>query len=803
MDMLRLFVNRVQKVFGGIHCYDWFGNSKPSQHCHATTKSRLSRDRWRRSLPRTASATALLVLSLTGLLGHRFYHTPKLAIDTAAPQTLYAPATTTIEDKKATEEKRRAIRRDFLVWMNDSEATQRSQDALRDRLQQGTELRRSAGALPYTSTAILSTDTQAYLRRADDAEWQSLRQVLESQLNLSGIVSKNFAKAISELRRYQQTAGTGASLELLQTINDARLRYGLATAALPLDPIDPLKQAFDTSLLDIADTSWEKTQTSVLRVADRMLSQGIPPGLPESLLEQAIDRHLETEVPETVRPTLTKMLLASLQPNLTRDEAQTQLQAAQAAQELEPVVIPVRKGDVLIRSGTTISAQDFIVLDHFGLSRREVNWAGLLAFGCLVSGALAIVWWIKRRFHPGLRRRDGLLLWLLSLSVPLLILLKLPSTNLPAVGVLVGSFYGAPLGIALPGLLGALIAIGLERSWLYILPSLVGGVVCGWLAGRLRSREGLALLGVAVGLLQGTLYLLLHLPVEPSWYILLTSSALQILVGLIWIIVAIGTSPYLEQLFDLVTTTRLVELANPNCPLLKRLAAETPGTFQHTLFVASLAEAAAQALGCNVELVRAGTLYHDIGKMHDPQGFIENQMGGTNKHDLMNDPWHSADIIKKHVSEGLVMARRFRLPKAVQAFIPEHQGTMLIAYFYHQAVQQAAANSEGERIVANEADFRYAGPIPQSRETGIVMLADSCEAALRSLKDATCEEAHAMVNKILRARWQDNQLIDSGLTRDEMTLIAEIFVRVWQQFNHQRIAYPKPVFPPTVAAVQG
>jgi hypothetical protein len=178
-------------------------------------------------------------------------------------------------------------------------------------------------------------------------------------------------------------------------------------------------------------------------------------------------------------------------------------------------------------------------------------------------------------------------------------------------------------------------------------------------------------------------------------------------------------------------------------------------------------------------------------------------MGGTNKHDLMNDPWHSADIIKKHVSEGLVMARRFRLPKAVQAFIPEHQGTMLIAYFYHQAVQQAAANSEGERIVANEADFRYAGPIPQSRETGIVMLADSCEAALRSLKDATCEEAHAMVNKILRARWQDNQLIDSGLTRDEMTLIAEIFVRVWQQFNHQRIAYPKPVFPPTVAAVQG
>jgi putative nucleotidyltransferase with HDIG domain len=222
--------------------------------------------------------------------------------------------------------------------------------------------------------------------------------------------------------------------------------------------------------------------------------------------------------------------------------------------------------------------------------------------------------------------------------------------------------------------------------------------------------------------------------------------------------------------------------------MLKRLAAQAPGTFQHTLFVATLAEAAAKALGANVELVRAGTLYHDIGKMHDPQGFIENQMGGPNKHDRINDPWKSADIIKKHVSEGLVMATRCRLPKAIREFIPEHQGTMLIAYFYHQALQRAKEDSSLE---VNEADFRYPGPIPQSRETGIVMLADSCEAALRSLEDATPEEALTMVKKIIRARWQDNQLIDSGLTRDELSKIAEIFVQVWQQFHHKRIAYPK------------
>jgi len=408
------------------------------------------------------------------------------------------------------------------------------------------------------------------------------------------------------------------------------------------------------------------------------------------------------------------------------------------------------------------------------------------------------VWFVKRRFHPTLRRRDGVLLWLLSLSTPLLVALQVPSVNLPTIGLLVGGFYGAPLGITVAGLLALLVTVGMEVTWSTLIASATTGLLCGWLGGRLRSREELAWLGVGVGLLQGLIYLVLNVASGIAWYTLLSASGIQALLGLAWVIVALGISPYLEQLFDLVTTIRLVELANPNRPLLKRLASEAPGTFQHTLFVATLAEAAARALGGNVELIRTGTLYHDIGKMHDPQGFIENQMGAPNKHDLINNPWISAEIIKKHVTEGIVMARKARLPKAIQAFIPEHQGTMLIAYFHHQAQQQVEQqlNSDGSILNLNDADFRYDGPIPQSRETGIVMLADSCEAALRSLKDATPEEALAMINKILRARWQDQQLVQSGLTRSEMTEIATIFVQVWQQFNHQRIAYPKRAIVP-------
>jgi hypothetical protein len=299
-------------------------------------------------------------------------------------------------------------------------------------------------------------------------------------------------------------------------------------------------------------------------------------------------------------------------------------------------------------------------------------------------------------------------------------------------------------------------------------------------------------LGAVVGLTQGSVNLLLNLISSASagsvWYAVLPGATIYGLVGVAQGVIALGLSPYLERLFDLITPIRLAELSNPNRTLLKRLATEAPGTFQHTLFVASLAEAAARELHCNVELVRAGTLYHDIGKMHDPLGFIENQMGGPNKHDEINDPWRSAEIIKKHVSEGLVIARKHQLPKAIRDFIPEHQGTILIAFFYFQAQQKA--QKEGDAPL-NELDFRYDGPIPQCRETGIVMLADASEAALRSLKDVTPEIVLGTVNKIFKSRWQDNQLIDCGLTREDLSTIAEVFVRVWQQYNHQRIAYPQ------------
>ncbi|MGV0023476.1 HD family phosphohydrolase [Phormidesmis priestleyi] len=742
------------------------------------------------------------VLSLTSTLGHRYYNQPLLDVGKVAPQMILAPGDATIEDKKATEEKRKTAR---TVAITVLAIDQRINDQIRQDLQnaiaRGTSFRQLAGAFPFVETKVLSTQAQRYLRKAPEADWQQILQAAQEQsaakqatkrgdtpprpkIRLSDPLQRQIA---NELQNYLQVNSPRDFSILTDQINDVRRQYAGAVSTLQ-DPSAQSVSLYDASLLELSETDWQDFQTQISQVNDRILAQGISPGLPKNLLEGAVNLHIQSASPQS-KGLAAKLLMTYLQPNLVRDEEQSRLKAEQAAQEVQPEIVTIRRGEVIVPGGQVISQRDFVLLDYFNLSRRQTNWSSFVGFGCLVGGSVALFWWVERRFHPkGLRNRDYVLVWLLALSSPVLVMLGVPATNLPAIGLLIGSFYGPLLAVTSVGLLSTLLPVGMAIGVSHWLPSVAGGLLAAFWGGKLRSREELALLGVAVGITQGALYLLLSVASGIIWYDLLGATAIYGLLGLAWSIVAIGISPYLEHLFDLVTTIRLVELANPNRPLLKRLAAETPGTFQHTLFVATLAEAAARELGCNVELVRTGTLYHDIGKTHDPQGFIENQMGAPNKHDLIDDPWKSAAIIKKHVTEGIVMARKARLPRAVQSFIPEHQGKMLIAYFYHQAKQKA---EQDPTKMVNDDDFRYDGPDPQSRETGIVMLADSCEAALRSLKDATREEAMNMINKILRARWQEGQLSESGLTREEIGTIARVFVNVWQQSNHQRIAYPK------------
>ena len=241
--------------------------------------------------------------------------------------------------------------------------------------------------------------------------------------------------------------------------------------------------------------------------------------------------------------------------------------------------------------------------------------------------------------------------------------------------------------------------------------------------------------------------------------------------------------PIFESIFGLLTKARLLELADKEKPLIRRLSLEAPGTFEHTLLICGLAEEATRMIGGDIDLIKTGALYHDVGKLHAPNWFIENQEDSKNPHDEIDDPFKSAEVLQAHVDEGLKYARKNRLPKPIANFIPEHQGTLKMGYFFHKAKEK--------NIKINENDFRYNGPVPQSKETAILMLADGCEAALRAMNiNASDKEALETISKIIYSRQEDGQLDDSNLSKGEIFLIKRAFLNVWKRIRHRRIQYP-------------
>jgi hypothetical protein len=762
----------------------------------------------RRNQSKISSLLLLLILSIVGLtsiVGYRFYNQPQLTVGKIAPVTIKAPYSKQFEDTKTTQERRTQVQTGVIpILKQNHEQTLEIKLQLAKYLERIENLRELIAPFPIIDPKILPLSTQQYLRACPEEDFKAILKAIEPQTQSSEIATNKLPdlnlklpQIVLELQNYRRRVSASEFEVLLSQLTLSRYQYQQEWQHLQEKPIDSFSEAEIASLLDLTDTNWQDTKIAILLATERILTQGVPQGMPYNLLEETVAIQIDPKLPTSNSHIASNILLKVLEPNLEEDINATRNIAEKAAMAIDPVIVKIERGETIVQKGETITQAEFVMLDGFGLSRRTISWLGLEFSAFLVASVIGLFILIQRKIYTSVRRRDYLLLCLLSLSAPLLNVLHFPYINLAAIGLLVSSFYTPGLAVTHISLLTTLVWFSTRAiNWQYLLAGSVGGLLAASLAGKLRSREAMARLGVIVGLAQGGVYFITNLILSASpttiWSAILPKAIIYGSSGLVWSIVAIGLSPYLERGFDLITPIRLAELSNPNLPLLKRLATEAPGTFQHTMFVASLAEAAARELNCNVELVRAGTLYHDIGKMHDPLGFIENQMGGVNKHDEIDDPWQSAELIKKHVTEGLVMARKYGLPKAIRNFIPEHQGTLLIAYFYYQAKQKA----QPEDKTLLESDFRYAGPIPQSRESGIIMLADGCEAALRSMRDVTPKQAKLTIEKIFKARWQDSQLINSSLSYEELPTIADVFVRVWQQFNHKRIAYPKAALEP-------
>ena len=266
---------------------------------------------------------------------------------------------------------------------------------------------------------------------------------------------------------------------------------------------------------------------------------------------------------------------------------------------------------------------------------------------------------------------------------------------------------------------------------------------------------------------------------------LLFSSAYGAAIGLVTVILVIGSLPFWEATFEANTSLRLLELTNPNNELLRRLMIEAPGTYHHSLIVANLAETAAYEIDANVALARVGAYYHDIGKLKYPLYFSENQ-AGENPHDQM-EPYSSTQIITAHTTAGVQMAKEKGLPKVIINMIQEHHGTSLVKFFYYKALKQYGADE------VKEEDYRYNGPIPQSRESAIIMIADTVEAAVRSMlgQGKTLDEVEGFIKTLIKDKLDDGQLDQSGLAISDLETIRKSFIEVFKGMYHNRVAYPK------------
>ena len=300
---------------------------------------------------------------------------------------------------------------------------------------------------------------------------------------------------------------------------------------------------------------------------------------------------------------------------------------------------------------------------------------------------------------------------------------------------------------------------------------------------KIHQRGDLIKAGVFISLANCLSIAAWLLTVNEDYTFNFTALAFGAINGFLSTVLTIGILPYLEDLFNKTTIIKLLELFNPNHPLLKKLIIEAHGTYHHSIILGNLAEGAAEAIGANSVLVRVGAAYHDIGKLKRPFFYVENQVG-ENPHEKLN-PSLSVIVLQAHVKEGIDLGKKYKLPQKILDFIPMHHGTSLMNYFFHKA-KELNPDVSGD-------DFRYEGPKPNTKETAILMLADSVEAAVKSIKDINPIKIDNMVRNIVKDKLYDGQLDESELTMKEIETIIKTFVKILQGIYHTRIEYPEGV----------
>ncbi len=596
-------------------------------------------------------------------------------------------------------------------------------------------------------------------------------------------------------------AATFDALDGIRTGRDADL-VTLEEARALLPDMEMTEE--DVQLVrSLDDETFAALRADVVSIVDELLSSRIAEGGEAEALMK-LERELENQntYSETVISLVRRAAAACLRANMLIDQETTAANRQKAVESVEPVVY--LKGRNIVRSGEIITRAQIAMLENLGMlmGNRSIDvlmyiGVGLLELLVLLMLAIYMITYEQEILHDA--RRTCLLCVIIIITCGICMVVQNVNQFLVpvALGVmlttlLLKSRLALIVNIAL-AVLGGLMNSGVTGSFstsliIVMMTSIVSGSLCIALIRNKTQRVVVLLAGLMVCIANMLTTLAVGLITEANTTNVLFWALWSGGSGLLSGVLCIGLQPLLEWMFNLVTPAKLMELSNPNHPLIRRMILEASGTYHHSIIVANLAEAAADAIGANGLLARVGAYYHDVGKLKRPMYFKENQIG-DNPHDR-TDPMVSAAIVTAHPADGVELAEKYRMPKPILDIIRQHHGNTPVVYFYDRCVKQNGAEN------VDIDDFRYPGPRPQTREAAVVMLADTIEAAARTTPDRSMEGLEALIRKLIRGKIDDGQLNESPMTLEDIEKATMAFLTVLSGVFHQRVEYPELKIPP-------
>lgn len=518
----------------------------------------------------------------------------------------------------------------------------------------------------------------------------------------------------------------------------------------------------------------------------------------EDILQIVHFSMLTNELYNLEQRVLPTVLNACIKPNMVIDQEATEAARQEARNAVEPVMYKQGQ-NIVVKGEGRVTQSQLNMLGTLGLlSNSSVDSQMYMGAALMVLCVVLVMLWMIRSSTDLFSSWKKMLILFIVMVVTLLLSVAARLVNVYLAPVLFSAFLvtallGMNAGIvsnaAITVLVASLAAGGSQEygevMTLILLVGLVAGTAGALVLQKKASRLQILLAGLTACAVSFAMNLALGLMTASTLHGSLNNSLWCAGGVLIAVLLTIGFQPLLETVFNLPTPMKLMELSNPNQPLLRKLMLEAPGTYHHSIIVANLAEAAAEAVGANPLLARVGGYYHDIGKLKRPSYFKENQTGEKNAHDN-TDPYVSAAIVTAHTMDGVAMGRAYRLPQEVLEMIGSHHGDTPVMYFYHKAVQLA---SDGEPVDMDT--FRYAGHPPKSAEAAILMLCDTIEAAVRTLQNPTAEAMEEFIVKLVRGKLEDGQLSDCPLTLRDIDKICAAVTTVLSGVFHERIEYPE------------